>query len=121
MNDEMPNPFAVPLGKYHTAEDDALTTTVDAITELRQLAELVGCDVAAGLRQVEGGRDTGLPRGPYTFEDLVMEVTGHAYAMCDQVRKAFGVPLPAYKSQDKPQMPEGGWPDPWGGDSPAAT
>ena len=121
MNDEMPNPFAVPLGEYSTDEDDALTSTVDAITELRQLASLVECDLDEGMRQVEGERDTDMPRGPYTFEDLVMEVTGHTYAMCERVRKAFGVPLPTYAPQSKPQMPEGGWPDPWGGDSPAAT
>lgn len=102
MNDEMPNPFAVPLGEYSTDEDDALTSTVDAITELRQLAELVGCDLDEGMRQVEGERDTDLPRGPYAFEDLVMEVTGHAYAMCDRVREAFGVPLPAYGAKPKP-------------------
>lgn len=121
MNDEMPNPFAVPLGKYSTDEDDALTSTVDAITELRQLAELVGCDLDAGLRQIEGERDTDMPRGPYTFEDLVMEVTGHAYAMADRVREAFGVPLPAYEHQSKAQMPEGGWPDPWGDNNPTAA
>lgn len=117
MNDEMPNPFAVPIGRYSTDEDDALTNTVDAITELRKLADLVGYDLDEGLRQIEGERDTDIPRGPYTFEDLVMEVTAHAYAAIDRVREAFDVPLPAY---EKPQMPEGGWPDPWGGNSPAA-
>lgn len=101
MNDEMPNPFAIPVDRYSTDEDDALTSTTDAITELRQLAELVGCDLDAGLRQIEGARDTDLPCGPYTFENLVMEVTGHAYAMCDQVRKAFGVPLPTYELTPK--------------------
>jgi hypothetical protein len=121
VNDEMPNPFAVPLGEYSTDEDDALTSTVDAITELRQLADLVGFDLDAGLRQVEGERDTDMPRGPYTLEDLVMEVTAHAYMKCDQVREAFGVSQPARESQSKPQMPENGWPNPWGGDSPAAA
>lgn len=121
MNDEMPNPFAIAIGRHSTDEDDALTSTVDAITELQQLAELVGCDIAESLRQVEGERDTNLPRGPYAFEDLVMEVIGHAYAMCDRVREAFGVPLPTYGPKAKSQMPEGGWPDPWGDDSPTAA
>lgn len=121
MNDEMPNPFAVPLGEYSTDEHDALTSTVDAVAELRQLADLVGFDLDAGLRQVEGERDTDMPRGPYTFEDLVMEVTAHAYIKCDQVRKAFGIRVPTYKPQSKPQAPEGGWPGPWGGNGPAAA
>ena len=121
MNDEMPNPFYVPSGSYSTDEDDALTSTVDAYTELRQLAELVGFDLAEGLRHVEGERDTDMPRGPYTFEDLVMEVTAHAYMAADRVREAFGVPLPTREAKSKPQMPEGGWPDPWGGGSPAAA
>lgn len=121
MTDEMPNPFAVPAGSYSTDEDDALTSTVDAITELRKLAELVGFDLDAGLRQVEGERDTDMPRGPYTFEDLVMEVTAHAYIAADQVREAFGLPVPGYEPRSKAQRPEGGWPDPWGGDNPATA
>ncbi|TQE19697.1 hypothetical protein Sipo8835_39250 [Streptomyces ipomoeae] len=107
MNDDMPNPFLIPCGRYSTAEDDALMSTVDALAQLRQLAELVGCDLTEGMRQIEGERDTDLPRGPYTFENLVMEVTGQAYVMCDQVREAFGVPLPVYGPKAKPQMPDG--------------
>lgn len=120
MNDEMPNPFAVRDGEYSTDEDNALTSTVDAIGELRHLARLVGFDIDEGLRHIAGERDSDLPRGPYTLKDLVMEVTGHAYATVDRVREAFDVPLPAYEAQAKPEMPEGGWPDPWGG-SPAGT
>lgn len=115
MNDEMPNPFAIPTARYSTDEDDTLRSTVEATAELRRLAELVGFNLDAGLRQVEGERDTDMPRGPYTFEDLVMEVTAHAYAMCDQVRKAFGVPLPTYGPKPKPQAPDGApADDPWG-------
>lgn len=121
MNDEMPNPFAIPTGRYGTDEDDALTSTVDAITELRKLADLVGFDLDAGLRQVEGERDTDMPRGPYTFDDLVMEVTAYAYMAADQVREAFGLPVPTYAPQSKPQVPEGGWPDPWGGNGQGAA
>ena len=121
MNDEMPNPFAVPLGEYSTDEHDALRSTVEAITELRKLADLVGFGFDEGMRQVEGERDIDMPRGPYTFEDLVIEVTAHAYMAADQVRKAFGLPVPTYEPQSKAQMPEGGWPDPWGGNGPAAA